>query len=85
MKFILPLLFLVSCSSVSQKEPWRKDDCVEWTDRPIFAKIVDKPFYGRSTNPDIPYEYFYTLKIIKKSKKPKLIMKRIDCDSIPKE
>lgn len=82
---ILLLLILTSCSSLSQKEPWSKGDCVEYQERKTYFKIVDEPVYKKSLNPEKPYEWFYRGEVIRKETLPKKVMKRINCNSLPKE
>lgn len=78
MKYIL-LLSLISCAS--NQEPWKKGDCVEYTPRSTFYKIVDKPLY--LDNRRLGHkEWFYSLTIIKTNKRPDKVLKKISCEAL---
>lgn len=81
MKILLSLLIslsLVSCSTVSQKEPWSVGDCVEWKQRTVYVKVLKVNNYEENG------EYFYTLEELKEYQPDKALV-RVDCGSIPRD
>lgn len=71
MKYLLMLLFVVSCASAPQpkEEPWDVGDCVVNRPRGWVGKI-DKIYPPSETGKD---EYFYGIQIIAEEKKDKVL------------